>query len=142
MIDKNELRIGNWVRRVHAPYGNMQGSSDEQIKTGIDIEYLTLPSSYCEGIHLTEEWLKRFGFSKAIGFYIECPKIGYHNYLELGINTNTSELQWYCYYRNNKNSPEKDDFILLRKNLKYVHELMNLFYALTGTELTARDNNK
>ena len=68
-------------------------------------------------IPLTEEWLKRFGFYNSNDFYIK--------------------HEWFCsvirvaeYYH-----------VLLRKDnfhltsIDYVHQLQNLYHALTGNEL-------
>lgn len=89
-------------------------------------------------IKITEEWLEKLGFRKLIAWYIVIDKF---NTLELGHNNDSSTLQYYVYYR----ELSEKDFVRLRRNLKYVHELQNLYFALTGKQLTLKnttDENK
>ena len=76
--------------------------------------------------------MERFGFDKQIGFFITTKS---DVTLEVSENNDTSEIQWYCYIRN-YNKGGEDDFCQIRKDLKYVHQLQNLYFALTGEELT------
>jgi len=108
----NELRIGNYI------------STDKGILQKVNFntfEYLAndkfAPHDAIDPIPITEEWLLKFGFDKAVNkpIYIRWAgrfKIKYY----LAINSlaiiGSSSLE-----------------------LKYVHQLQNLYYALTGTEL-------
>lgn len=76
-------------------------------------------------INLTEEWLLKFGFKKARTF-------DELNRWFIGINPVTKDwlfdLVWldnatYPFYKNGHHQ------------IQYVHQLQNLFFALTGTEL-------
>lgn len=70
--------------------------------------------SVCEPIPLTEEWLLKFGFEKS----------GDRFYLN--------------YYYMEGGSFKMDEIII--SNPKYVHELQNLCHAITGEELTIKQD--
>lgn len=105
-----ELRIGNYI------------------KDGNDIEKLTkkhmicLCSGTCEfdAIPLTEEWLLKFGFEKDD---IEA--------LSKDINSNC-----FMYFENGAvELLEAESQVALGKKIKYVHQLQNIYFALTNEEL-------
>lgn len=73
------------------------------------------------GIPLTEEWLLKFGFEKS---NIYC--FGNH---KLIIESSMGDRHS-CRYRIN---PDESIWIV---ELNYVHELQNIYFALTGEELT------
>ena len=104
----NELRIGNIINHIT---GEITVKSD-------DFEHIEKdPCEYMD-VELTEDWLIRFGYDKYglnsfyiyNGFFVEWDK-----------KTN----KWDC-YRN----PDLDIC-----SIKYVHQLQNLYFALTGDEL-------
>jgi hypothetical protein len=115
MIEENELRIGNYIKR-------------KQSGTIVETKQFMLHDyelKYFEPIPLTEEWLLKFGFEKQMAWTFA---------IEL-----TSNLKFVYYLGqkgwsiNNKNYP---DFT----NLKHVNSLQNLYFALTGKELTIKPN--
>ena len=108
----NELRIGNIV------YANNVGThpsnsylESHTIADGKDIEN----AMWYFPILLTEEWLLKFGFKRK---HFECDL-----------------RQWWYngFYVSDLNG-------LYARNvlLKYVHQLQNLYFALTGEELTIK----
>jgi hypothetical protein len=119
-----ELRIGNLV----------YGKEIETVKA-IGIEgYIwfddkrNLLVEHCQPIQLTEEWLLKFGFkykAEELGIKLYELQIGI-SFISLSIeghfNINSGESYWYM----------DRDF----KTPKYVHELQNLYFALTNEELT------
>ena len=114
----NELRIGNLV---------LFNNSIKPITSNnlCDIEFYTdskIP--YCKPIPLTEEWLLKFGFEKK-----EYEKSQYREYEYI--------LENFKYFR--------DRFWIVRceecgryADIKYVHELQNIYFALTKYELTMK----
>tara|TARA_R110000796_G_scaffold95908_2_gene201357 strand:- start:694 stop:1041 length:348 start_codon:yes stop_codon:yes gene_type:complete len=115
-MEAKELRIGNWIKYNF----KMQGWNDVQVCANdfhngfrddkfVSINYKPIP--------LTEEWLVKFGFEKLKGwddmFYFEID-----------------DFQIYEY---NVSGYEYDDF-----NIKNVHQLQNLYFALTNEELTIK----
>jgi hypothetical protein len=112
----NELRIGNWIE-----------SKGKQIEvTCVDIlNYWNTECYGVEPIPLTEEWLIKFGVN--VGFLdFDSPKLtmsvnldaknGGYNELQIA-TSGTSDLIIEC---------------------NYVHQLQNLYFALTGEELTLK----
>lgn len=88
-----------------------------------------------EGIPLTEDWLKRFGFEQgALGSWTKSITI-FGNLRELSFGGD------YLYLREGKEvygSGEDDLCVLWNKDVMkqfYVHQLQNLYFALTGEEL-------
>lgn len=73
-----------------------------------------------EGIPLTEEWLLKFGFSGALYYF----KSGFEFSLK----------------------KQSDGFVMIINDyeecwpeIQYVHQLQNLYFALTGEELTIKE---
>ena len=73
-----------------------------------------------EPIEITEEWLLKFGFEKLYDEYF----ISIFNDIDVRYYYNTSGSVWKF---------ELDGNRLL---IKYIHQLQNLYYALTRQELT------
>ena len=123
----NELRIGNYV------LGNVFNSK-EFLKTTIertdfcDLSYLRK----CKPIPLTEEWLKRFGFD-CVDEINKGYTVNIHSYLDKRLYCSVSGLVA-LYEKINT----KKDFII--GGIKYVHQLQNLYFALTGEELTIKED--
>jgi hypothetical protein len=119
-LKPQELRIGNLIIANGAYEGQIKtyGRINESLEVlfffdgslyGIG-EYLT----DCKPILLTEEWLLKFGYTKEGS-----------NFWNLG------HIVW----------EYADGVFICDKNgitLKYVHQLQNLYFALTGRELTIK----
>lgn len=112
MIKANELRIGNWIR-VFGGYAKVKLIPSE------------LP---IEPIPLTPEILEKCGFVEDRGnYWVDLMT----HYLEL-----INKLQgWFPVYAQTPElSSEAEQRVLLNR-IDYLHQLQNLFFALTGTEL-------
>jgi len=128
MILPQELRIGNIID-LHiegADYwvnGRVLSSNDIQcIESG----------ATCNGIPLTEEWLIMFGFE----------------------NMNDKDIKVYCKSFGEFDGEDFSDAICISLDAKgnwyfslgrkvvcnYVHHAQNLYFALTGQELTIKEN--
>ena len=112
----NELRIGNWISNGHTNHVissswlcDYLGSLGEHMKT--------------EPIPLTEEWLVRLGFERKED---HAPAIGVFHWYENTLVT----LNWVSH---EKCWVELDDVDSI--TIKYVHQLQNLYFAITGKEL-------
>jgi hypothetical protein len=112
----NELRIGNWVE--------IQGLESKIIS--VDTEGCICENEYCEDfennnitqnlqpIPLTEEWLERFGFE----------------YSDLNGDSGLWKIPPFQIYG------KCNQFIYeYALDVNYVHQLQNLYFALTGEEL-------
>lgn len=113
----NELRIGNIVK-----YTSLFNKNSIKNKTisGVDISDCQIYSEDYQAVPLTEEWLVKFGFSWK---YMDDPT-GKHWLLggaRFLFEYDESPNRFY-------NGP-------LGIEIKYVHQLQNLYFALTGKEL-------
>ena len=124
-MEANELRIGSWYKN------KSDDNPFNQIKYGHEIDYVAV---YCEPIPLTKEWLLKFGFRKSAfalhskEYYIKHDEITNH---------------WWrldCFeedYGFSIGFAWSDPTLL--KIIKTVNELQNLYFALTGEELTINE---
>ena len=120
----NELRIGNYLN-------GKQGHvviSEIRINNSVKIHDNT--SSFSVGIcltpiELTEEWLEKLGFKCILDISYSFPK-PYDNL----------ELAYYGSINGFKKGWVINKLFGLSNGIKYVHELQNLYFALTGEELT------
>lgn len=126
----SDLRVGNWVSKFEEYY---------QI-TSATIVSLEREDSSAKPIQLTEEWLVRFGFnkeeiqiSKGHGFFYSM------NYMDYKYSFSFAEFRgdWGFYHSYTDATDDKDNnrFDFISCGIKYVHQLQNLIYALTNTEL-------
>ena len=127
-MEANELRIANLIR-----YGNpIHKNLPTHIITGIMSHTIYLDGEGCSsentniiGIPLTEEWLLRFGFKEKKSF-----KAKYWLYLkyDMYLHWDGYNLFLWC------------DTVIKRDDhgIKHVHQLQNLYFALTGEELTLK----
>lgn len=105
MIQANELRIGNWV------YSLILEENAQITSINSSIKDLLNP------IELTEEILLKCGFKhKGGGFYIHCKSL-----IEL---CNVSDKFFVVGFKD-----------VSLGNIYYLHQLQNLYFALTGQEL-------
>jgi hypothetical protein len=101
----SELRIGNYVY-----------FEDKLLKFDFEMGW---NFDYIKPIPLTEEWLLKFGFEKD-GIYYE------NAHLQLSKMTSKNGYDCYC---------TDLDFSIFMTELKHVHQLQNLYFALTNEEL-------
>jgi hypothetical protein len=144
-MEARELRIGNYLIidgilvRVRSVYSFTNGSFKNNEGTVEAYRYDSIfePKKISAGINrfepipLTEEWLVKFGFIKGEdsysfrGFFLE--------------NRNTDP-----FLPQLKREKLKDSFGVWRNNnfltnIKHVHQLENLYFALTNQELTIKN---
>lgn len=116
----SELRIGNWV------YSDRYSTDIkvEEISTfgiKIDGDFFWESMSLIKPIKITEEWLSKFGFEE----YTKGLLSHKHKYFNL------SKTEGGYYY-----SP--DGYHTTECLIKYVHQLQNLYFALTSEELVIK----
>jgi hypothetical protein len=132
-----ELKIGN-ILNWQVGKSIMQGVVTSISTESIVIDHKTTFKTRSESdtyrlipIPLTEEWLLKFGFLK-IKHQFNMNDGSLCEHWEL----NGNDKRWLLYYSTQNfafNEP-KLYYLHLRHN-KYVHQLQNLYFALTGTEL-------
>jgi hypothetical protein len=121
----NELRIGNWVNE----FRNVERKLfKHQITNADDIKCFEDKWVHYEPIPLTEEWLLSFNINE-----LKEQDVYRVNYVDYHKKNNTFN---YClgYYFNEEGYIEN-----IFKKIKYVHQLQNLYFALTGEELTIKE---
>jgi len=118
MIHSNELRIGNYLE-YYIPTDDLGWQT-----TQVDWQDIRLCQEQNESfnlenrpIPLTEEWLMKFGFNSKFSGYRKV-NLRLVNFLE-------TETIYHVFFKNS-----------LIKTIQYVHELQNVYFALTNTELT------
>jgi hypothetical protein len=123
-MEAKELRIGNWYM-----FADNEGICYRTIKEikhnefGFVSDFDGVNFGICKPIPLTEEWLNKLGF-ELNGFY----RLQVTSFLELCWKPHDKKLN----LQTEKNGFTEDS------KVKYVHELQNLYFALTGTELTIK----
>lgn len=144
MINVNELRIDNYVRRIipehDAPYYALDDCKRKEyiikveciLPGGINlteankIEYHYEDAfGYIEGIPLTSEWLGRCGFvADRNGWHIPDKQFS------------LTDKFYPCWLDRMLWPQDIADFKQL--SLEHVHQLQNLYFALTGEELNVK----
>jgi hypothetical protein len=112
-MEASELRIGNYVFGLNPE--NHSKKEVDTIATIYKYGWVTLGGKEgIEPIPLTDDWLRKFGFKKVA-----------ENDFILG----KFSLYYVLYY---------DGYRVSEIIPKYVHQLQNLYFALTGEELTLK----
>lgn len=121
MIQANELRIGNLVR-VENEVLNVNFLNENDIGLEGDISRSGLyHRSFVSSLEITEEWLLKFGFARRSD--------NHYSISQKNISFIWSPELWlYCIDNNSGYSIPLD-------HIRYVHQLQNLYFALTGEEL-------
>ena len=113
-MNANELRIGNYVET------NIESKKYKEIDVNhLDISLLVqFKGRRYKPIPITEQWLIDLGFTKPRSIIVEYKKNGFELYF---ITTDD-------FYQ-----AELGSFTI---DVKFVHQLQNLYFALVGEELT------
>jgi len=127
----NELRIGNYIKLMfnYEDYELLQVTSDELV----DVDKKR--ADY-EPIPLTEEWLYKFGFKdidKSDNDYITYTDSNHDYYLQLDVRRRDGK-----YTILDNSFDDLRDFSMV--DISYVHQLQNIYFVLTGEELTLNKN--
>ena len=133
-MEAHEVRLNNLVYQIQGEFNNESddfdyGTPNESYIVAVDLDILALviksethSNGYVfEPIPLTEDWLLKFGFKK--------DDYGFGGYIEInsGIMIDDNRLI----------TTDRDgDYIYIGKEFKFVHQLQNLYFALTESELT------
>ncbi len=128
----NELRLGNFINIANK--GNVKLAAFKDL---VSVE--KAEEGYCIGIPLTEEWILSFGFERTdrdlwgvvqpVYFYMDLDN-------PFAITKSLSE---YHLILNNYNYNSIIAYSQTYEYLKYVHQLQNMYYALTGEELNPQE---
>lgn len=137
MIDKRELRIGN---KVGSPKHDLSVATIQGMATN-NIVMLEEVKTYdffseIEPIPLSDEWLRKFGFTTldAESDIVVWGMDDNSNGEEFSIITDGLDAPKPIVYYFEYDLGYRD----VRKEIKFIHQLQNLYFALTGEELTIR----
>lgn len=137
MIDPRELRIGNHLRRKsNGNYCIVTARMIVEIEDGLAGDY--------EPVLLTEDILLSCGFESVEGDGEKYnPDDEYKNSFEYRLDVGIfyrdlickPALGWYVFIQDSDMIGEKS---LKSKNIYFLHELQNLYFAITGKELEVK----
>lgn len=123
-LTASELRLGNWINNGMLDKIEQCSIGELLAMSQCEIAGKTLP---IEGIPLTEDWLRRFRFEQH-------PRQTERWFWNVN--------GWHMIYDEEAENWDVCPFVAVEgpqltigKSIKYVHQLQNLFFALTGTEL-------
>lgn len=119
-MKQTDLRVGNWVF-----YEETIDDHEPRQINGSGIALFEDWKDRYEPITLDEKWLLKFGFKKEDGEYFNFHLDTFC--LEV-FGTSLPKEGWSFRFRSYGNET----------TIKYVHQLQNLYYALTGEELIAK----
>jgi hypothetical protein len=132
---ESELRVGNWVKtctpnmEIYIPHleAQVQGITPIGIFFGDtpQEEGFAIPVRHVIGIPLTEEWMDKMGFMGMRNDFI-----GGNNWWRTNLSSNFQDGKL--------NKIWMPDSALNLSHIEFVHQLQNLYFALTGTELTIK----
>jgi len=123
-IKANELRINNYYKI------NKSVSIDENVFK-LDLTDIRANKNICDLINpipLTEEWLFKLGFE------VEEMRNGYQYTLNGFCIWNSFDSECYSFMIGN----DRNDINIFDIELKYLHKLQNLYFALTNIELVCQ----
>ena len=123
MIQANELRIGNLVNSKNDGIISITNISEKSVAVNDAHCYNHIPVEFISPIPLTEEWLLKLGFKKRKNRHL------FHWENKIVISEYKDEFENFFY-------PKTGYDIRFSNEIKYVHQLQNLYFALTGAELT------
>lgn len=127
-MEARELRIGNWYQNK----SNDEKLKFQQVTFFEDAHYVAV---YCDPIPLTEEWLHKFGFNS--------------KYKSVHMHWNLGPFEL-----NQKSNEDDEHNIIPQEQIWYfshagwtpdvlfVHQLQNIYFALTGLELELKERGE
>lgn len=123
VLKASDLRINNFISDIHAT-DKFYGVVNKVHKDKVYYSGFFSKIEDVRGIPLTEEWLNKLGLNVNKWF---CE----NSYCVVEDKTGDTSYGW-CMKVQNASHTKEIEF----GYFKYVHELQNLYYALTGSELT------
>lgn len=138
----SELRIGNLIEWEDESHGIVRVTAIKSYKESEDIIRFEELSGAGEGgaqldefipVKLTEEWLLKFGFKVSENKLVydhPTPAIPEDEHKDLGTS-------YPAFFFNKRLDKWMDCHT--RVTIQYVHQLQNLYFALTGEELTIKE---
>lgn len=131
-LKPQELRFGNYIKSKESGFNHIVlGIEDKRVS----LDKSKYPYDFlrdCEPVPLTEEWLLRFGFKKD-----DFWDGNYHNFWDYNGYLGLLYVKPYILLTHHIPNQIKESINI--KEIRYVHELQNLWYILSGQELTLNE---
>jgi hypothetical protein len=128
-LQSKDFRIGNYIYIPQTKTYEQIGWVEQNGRFVLKDYKSSYSSLYClDPISLTGEWLERFGFEISGESYI------IENFAIEDIDNGD---KWYLYMYDEENGCDVNIGII-----NYVHQLQNLYFALTGEELDLKNESK
>lgn len=133
MVKALQLRIGNFI---YSPYHGKQMQVDEisdkflVLNDGMKLQ-IWFDNYEFEGIPLTTQVLEAFGFiriNKASALFVKCSNEADNECFILQSKEDTYH-DWIVTYTYGSQK------VVLKRTIRYLHELQNMYYNFTGEEL-------
>lgn len=129
-----DYRIGNWVEFDNRVFEIHTLAEEFPTLNTIEFGIGVVDWNNIKPILLTDEWLIKLGFTKTKGRY------GYDYYLAREYEVYFILEHWVDVYENSKwKNHWHIKYTIKPFEIKYIHQLQNLFWALTGEELTIKN---
>ena len=136
-MKESDLRIGNYIYwdgvRVVCGFNNL-GELSSKCVDGSDHSYDDI--LYFKPIPLTEEWLVKFGFEKITHSKRRSEVHGWSAEFNIKNKLHLLETNKNSNWGDKQNQYNVIGFSYNAVWIKYIHSLQNLYFALTGEELT------
>ena len=120
-----ESRIGNWIKHLTKEETVWSTQSPDGINS--------MPEGWYEPIPLTEEWLVKFGFEKIKFKNYKSPCYELKDIILMKDIRDWNIFKYCVSVGDEGEDVDGTGFIL--STVKCVHQLQNLYFALTGEEL-------
>lgn len=130
----NELRLGNLISNMYEKTARVREIREHSLWAGGFVIITDRNSSAIDTLQpipLTAEWLENFGFRTS------GPKL-----LFLPIPNHKIEIHYEMQPYGNIVTLQSDFGMLIPNDIQYIHQLQNLFFALTGEELNMKEETK
>ncbi|WP_207425983.1 hypothetical protein [Pedobacter sp. SYSU D00535] len=123
-MEVRELRICNLVKYKTTPEEYLEGEITLIDHRGVVVNGFYMLVGFIEPIPLTEEWLLKFGLKEhSLGYYYLTDDVIISVEGQVYFETGTNVTHWMC-------------------ECYTVHQLQNLYFALTSEELTLNSNER
>jgi len=133
MLKANELRVGNIVSTVKLNNGIVRGITDEKIMVKFKDSTISSNIDFFYPIPLTEEILLKCGFDEKSTCLSKMLNTA-DTYLEIRERNNEYYVSIYQF---TESSYDDNNTVFLNK-INHIHQLQNLYFALTNEELTIK----
>lgn len=137
-MKQGELRIGNLVNfKIHT---HDKGYIDPPLVVSWhDLKWITDNkehfNDHIKPIPLTEAWLKKLGFEKDDGNYFINIGKNYQVNMRIAVDFDVEEPTVYIWLYESPDNSEWQN----QTHIKHVHQIQNLYHALTGKELILQE---